>query len=71
MGMSVGIVPIKIRLIKRTRGTFLALEVPSPNGLGFFKIGGFLLGFAPFPVDVGTQTYLEAEVGTEPALGPD
>ena len=51
-------------------------KVPSPNDLlGFFKVWGFLLGFAPCPMDVGTQAYLEHEVGIptclEARLGPE
>ena len=44
-------------------------KVPSPNGLsGFFKVGDFLLGSAPFLVYEGTQTYLGAKVGTRATL---
>ena len=55
-GISIGIVPIRIRLVRRTSGAFLTPEVPSLNGLlGVFEVGGFLLAFAPFLVDARAQ----------------
>ena len=36
---------------------------------GSFKVGGFLFGFAPFPVSVGSKTYFGAKVGTRARLG--
>ena len=65
IGILIGIVPMKINLIEWTWGSFFTFEVYSPNGLfRFFKVRDLTVGFGPFSVDVGTQSYIGPEVET-------